>query len=362
VDSRVSTYLMETLVAQSIGAREEGYSLKCSVDFRMQEKEDEKPTAISGLECCELLQVRKRWDSVFKIAEPLVEQDLASEACRDCVRFCLFGVIAMLVAHYLFWGALEVKGRGDGKSLCVVMVGLSLLLRIMGVGVVVCLCTWGFFRVVWKPKRTCSCCQDLEQRRTWADDTDERAQKAQCSKHLMNGVLHSIRDCRSACIIRDDLHAASQIEARSHALRTVKSESSFMTQDSSSPRRVLLVEDTEINRIILRKVLQTLNLHCEEAENGKVAVDYFKQGRIYDLVFMDKEMPVMDGHEATRQLRSMGVKTPIVALTGNTLQSDKDLFFEAGVDDFQTKPLPRDKLVQLLARYGVKNCAGNRRG
>jgi CheY-like chemotaxis protein len=122
------------------------------------------------------------------------------------------------------------------------------------------------------------------------------------------------------------------------------------------------VEDTEINRIILRKVLQTLNLHCEEAENGKVAVDYFKQGRIYDLVFMDKEMPVMDGHEATRQLRSMGVKTPIVALTGNTLQSDKDLFFEAGVDDFQIKPLSKDRLVQLLARYGVEGCAGNRRG
>ena len=59
--------------------------------------------------------------------------------------------------------------------------------------------------------------------------------------------------------------------------------------------------------LILRKVLQTLNLHCEETkngnihceetENGKVAVDYFKKGRIYDLVFMDKEMPVMDGHE-----------------------------------------------------------------
>ena len=49
--------------------------------------------------------------------------------------------------------------------------------------------------------------------------------------------------------------------------------------------------------LILRKVLQTLNLHCEETENGKVAVDYFKQGRIYDLVFIDKEIPVMDGHE-----------------------------------------------------------------
>nr|ADE76871.1 unknown [Picea sitchensis] len=60
----------------------------------------------------------------------------------------------------------------------------------------------------------------------------------------MNGVLHSIRDWRSASIIRDDLHTASQIEARSDTVRTVKSESSFMPQDSSSPRRVLLLEDT----------------------------------------------------------------------------------------------------------------------
>ncbi|XP_024386790.1 uncharacterized protein [Physcomitrium patens] len=120
-------------------------------------------------------------------------------------------------------------------------------------------------------------------------------------------------------------------------------------------RKVLLVEDTLINRIILRKVLLNLNLQCDEAENGQIAVDLHKQGRTYDLVLMDKEMPVMDGHEATRQLRNMGVKTPIVALTGNALTSDRELFFEAGVDDFQTKPLSRDKLVQLLSRYGVES-------
>jgi CheY-like chemotaxis protein len=119
-------------------------------------------------------------------------------------------------------------------------------------------------------------------------------------------------------------------------------------------RKVLLVEDTRINRIILRKVLQNLNIQCDEAENGQVAVDFYKEGRTYDLVLMDKEMPVMDGHEATRQLRMMGVKTPIVALTGNALATDRQSFFEAGVDDFQTKPLSRDKLVQVLARYGVE--------
>ena len=90
-------------------------------------------------------------------------------------------------------------------------------------------------------------------------------------------------------------------------------------------------------QIILRKVLLNLNLECDEAENGQIAVDLHRQGRRYDLVLMDKEMPVMDGHEATRQLRSMGVRTPIVALTGNALTTDRELFFEAGVDDFQTK-------------------------
>jgi CheY-like chemotaxis protein len=90
-------------------------------------------------------------------------------------------------------------------------------------------------------------------------------------------------------------------------------------------------------QIILRKVLQNLNLLCDEAENGQVAVDLHRQGKTYDLVLMDKEMPVMDGHQATRQLRMMGVKTPIIALTGNAMQSDRELFFEAGVNDFQTK-------------------------
>ncbi|KAL5990928.1 hypothetical protein ACLOJK_011833 [Asimina triloba] len=124
---------------------------------------------------------------------------------------------------------------------------------------------------------------------------------------------------------------------------------------STAAAKILLVEDIEINRILLRKLFQDLNFLLEEAENGQIAVDYFKQGKSYDLVLMDKEMPVMDGHEATRQLRSLGVKTPIIALTGNCLQSDKDMFFQAGADEFQSKvPLSRAELVRLLARYGLE--------
>ncbi|KAL3698369.1 hypothetical protein R1sor_012445 [Riccia sorocarpa] len=62
-----------------------------------------------------------------------------------------------------------------------------------------------------------------------------------------------------------------------------------------------------------------VDVHCDEAENGKIAVDYYKEGRTYNLILMEKEMPVMDGHEATRQIRRMD-------------------------------PLSRDKLVQLLSK------------
>ncbi|XP_077228007.1 uncharacterized protein LOC143861008 [Tasmannia lanceolata] len=127
------------------------------------------------------------------------------------------------------------------------------------------------------------------------------------------------------------------------------------TSVESAVGKILLVEDTEINRMLLRKLFRDLNLLFEEAENGQIAVDFFKQGKSYDLVLMDKEMPVMDGHEATRQLRLLGVKTPIVALTGNSLQSDKDMFFQAGANEFRTKPLSREELVRLLARYGLEH-------
>ncbi|KAH7670906.1 Histidine kinase protein, partial [Dioscorea alata] len=121
----------------------------------------------------------------------------------------------------------------------------------------------------------------------------------------------------------------------------------------SARPRILLVDDAEINRVVVRRMAMELKIGLEEAENGKVAVDLLRSGKCYDLILMDKDMPVMDGHEATRQLRSMGVRSPIVALSGNGLPSDRDLFFQAGADEFQVKPLSKAQLVGLLARFGV---------
>ncbi|XP_002993716.2 uncharacterized protein LOC9638456 [Selaginella moellendorffii] len=176
-------------------------------------------------------------------------------------------------------------------------------------------------------------------------------QKRTNSSVPASGIFYNMRSTDSVSKEKRKLERLSDLDAQLKC-----SPGAVLPQDASPCRRkVLLVEDTRINRIILRKVLQNLNLQCDEAENGQIAVDLHRQGKSYDLVLMDKEMPVMDGHEATRALRMMGVKTPIVALTGNALQSDKELFFEAGVNEFQTKPLSRDKLIQLLARYGVES-------
>ncbi|KAJ0973009.1 hypothetical protein J5N97_020968 [Dioscorea zingiberensis] len=110
------------------------------------------------------------------------------------------------------------------------------------------------------------------------------------------------------------------------------------SSNMSSPRpRILLVEDAEINRVVVRRMARELNVGLEEAENGEVAVELLRRGECFDLILMDKDMPVMDGHEAARQMRSLGVRTPIVALSGNGLPSDRDLFFQAGADEFQVK-------------------------
>ncbi|XP_019708357.2 two-component response regulator ORR41-like [Elaeis guineensis] len=121
----------------------------------------------------------------------------------------------------------------------------------------------------------------------------------------------------------------------------------------STRRRVLLVEDVEINRVVVRRLVSELNVMLEEAENGKIAVDFIKQGRTYDLIFMDKEMPVMNGLEATKQLRSLGVTTPIIALSGDCLPCDRDLFIHAGANAFQAKPLSKIELVRILTEYGL---------
>lgn len=113
---------------------------------------------------------------------------------------------------------------------------------------------------------------------------------------------------------------------------------------------VLLVEDHEVNRFFLKRLLTDIGLKISTAENGKEAVDRVKLGGL-DLVLMDMQMPVMDGLEATRIIRKdLQSKIPIIALTANVTAAHKRRCLEAGMDDYLPKPFETAALLRKISR------------
>jgi PAS domain S-box-containing protein len=120
---------------------------------------------------------------------------------------------------------------------------------------------------------------------------------------------------------------------------------------------ILVAEDNEINALLARALLARLGHRPTLVSNGAQAVDAWRAARAagepYDLVLMDVHMPEMDGIEAARRIRAAepeGSRTPIVALTANAFNDDRDACLAAGMDAFLTKPLDRERLAELLAR------------
>jgi len=130
-------------------------------------------------------------------------------------------------------------------------------------------------------------------------------------------------------------------------------------------KKVLLVEDNEMNREIGRDILEDNGLVVEEAEDGDVAVQIIRKlvedGNpiYYDFILMDIQMPHMDGYEATRQLRSIpgldGKKLPIIAMTANAFEEDKKKAYEAGMDAHLAKPINVGKLLETLGNIALRN-------
>ena len=126
----------------------------------------------------------------------------------------------------------------------------------------------------------------------------------------------------------------------------------------SSGLSVLVAEDNEINALLMRSLLTRLGHRAVITTNGEAALESWlaakSAGTPYDLVLMDIQMPQLDGIGATRQIRAReagqaGLRTPVLALTANTLVEDRYACFEAGMDGFLIKPLDREKLAEALA-------------
>lgn len=123
--------------------------------------------------------------------------------------------------------------------------------------------------------------------------------------------------------------------------------------------KVLLAEDNPINRQVATELLKLHGIEVTHAENGQVAVELAQQYP-FNLIFMDLQMPQMDGYEASRVIRAAGLtEVPIVALTANAMSGDRELSLQAGMNDHMSKPFPPQQLALMLHRYLLTATAGS---
>jgi len=137
--------------------------------------------------------------------------------------------------------------------------------------------------------------------------------------------------------------------------KMVKEKSDTPELDTFDGKKILLVEDNKANQIFMELVLERLEVDLDIANDGLEAIDAFKQNK-YDIILMDENMPNLNGIEATKKIleleQKMNLKhTPIVALTANALKGDRERFLEAGMDEYMTKPLDRQKLSSVLSMF-----------
>lgn len=118
------------------------------------------------------------------------------------------------------------------------------------------------------------------------------------------------------------------------------------------PKKILIIEDNEQNRILVRMIMKSLNHEVIEAENGEQGVQMAK-GQNPDLILMDLQMPVMDGYAAIKILKNdpetKDIK--IIAVTSYAMRSDRDKAMAAGADDYIAKPIDLDELSGMISKY-----------
>ena len=114
-------------------------------------------------------------------------------------------------------------------------------------------------------------------------------------------------------------------------------------------KKILIAEDNDSNYILMSYILKKY-YQFERAKNGQEAVEMAEKGG-YDIVLMDIKMPIMDGLEATKAIKEKFPDLPVVALTANAFDSDRQLALEAGCNDFLSKPVSSDLCLQTIKKF-----------
>jgi CheY-like chemotaxis protein len=127
----------------------------------------------------------------------------------------------------------------------------------------------------------------------------------------------------------------------------------LLSHRSRESHRILVAEDNVVNQKVACRILEKLGLRVDVAADGEAAFRAWSSGR-YDLILMDCQMPIMDGYEATRKIRARegaGEHIPIIALTAHAMKGADNECLSAGMDDYLSKPIDRERLQQALQRW-----------
>ncbi len=142
----------------------------------------------------------------------------------------------------------------------------------------------------------------------------------------------------------------SEIEWTTPAAREVEPVAPRVDESTPLNARILVVEDVRVNQVLIAAVLRKAGAEIALADDGRAGCDAVREaaeaGKPFDLVFMDMQMPVLDGYSATRELRGAGFTIPIVALTAHAMTGDRERCLEAGCTNYLTKPIDRPELLR----------------
>jgi len=144
------------------------------------------------------------------------------------------------------------------------------------------------------------------------------------------------------------------VEAEPAAQEPSFDSNAFSEVPAGRSLRILLAEDERINRLTLERILTKQGHEVLAVADGRKCLELLRQDR-FDLVFMDIQMPEMDGLEATQQARSLNdpekSRIPIVALTAHAMKGDREKFLAAGMDDYISKPVHAEEIRRVLSRF-----------
>ncbi|WP_397446194.1 response regulator [Polaribacter sp. R77954] len=116
-------------------------------------------------------------------------------------------------------------------------------------------------------------------------------------------------------------------------------------------KKVLVVDDSIMNRMVVSVILNDLEVLVAEAEDGKHAINFLKKNTT-DLILMDLKMPILNGFEATKIIREeLKLTIPIIALTGNSIEEEREKCLEVGMNHYLSKPYDRDVFIDMICNY-----------